>query len=69
MKNKLVEIVFDNTKKKYRAKPVNKDGWIKFPNHLRVPGAVYSVENLTEGKAGSWVASGEIKLVKVKKVA
>jgi hypothetical protein len=64
MKN-LVEIVWDNSKKKYRAKLVGKDGWVRFPNNLRIPGAVYHVEKLTEVKAGSWIATGNIKLIKV----
>jgi hypothetical protein len=66
---KLVEIVYDSEKGKYRAKPVGQSGWVRFPNHLRVPGAVYEVEELKEGKNGSWIASGEISLIKKEKVS
>ena len=49
-----------------RARPYGKKGWVRFPNDLRVRGAVYSVETLTEGKAGSWIATGNIKLLEIK---
>jgi len=61
----LVEIVYDPNKGKYRARPVGKQGWVRFPNHLRVAGALYQVENLKEGKSGSWIASGRISPVMV----
>ena len=58
-----VEIVFDESKGKARARPINLDGWVRFPNNLRVVGAVYLVEELVEGKAGSWIAKGQIRKV------
>ncbi len=61
---KLVKIIYDEKKKKLRATPVDKEGWVRFPNKLRIEGAVYEVENLMEGKSGSWIATGEIKEVK-----
>ena len=63
MKDK-VEIVYDPAKKKYRAKPVGHDGWVRFPNEYREPNAVYEVEELKEGKAGSWIATGKITRIK-----
>lgn len=58
MKNQMIEIVYD--KNKLRAKPVNGDGWIRFPRNLRVEGAFYMVEELRRGKSGSWIACGTI---------
>ncbi len=57
----IVEIVFDMTKKKYRAKDTRSGGWVRFPNHLRTPGACYEVEILQPAKAGSLIAKGEIR--------
>jgi len=65
----LVQIVFDPDKKKYRATPVDGYGWIRFPKHLRVEGAVYEVDELREGKSGSWIACGEIRQVTKTKVS
>ena len=62
-----VKIVFDETKKKLRAKPLRGQGWVRFPNDLRIEGAVYEVEELREGKSGSWVACGEITRIDKKK--
>ena len=61
--NALIKIVFDTNKKKYRATPINGGGWIRFPRKLRVPNAVYQVEELREGKAGSWMACGKIEAI------
>ena len=57
----IVEIVFDSGKRKYRAKDLRSGGWVRFPNHLRVPGACYEVESLLPAKAGSLIAKGEIR--------
>jgi len=62
-KDALVRIVFDPGKNKLRAKPVDCDGFIRFPNHLRIEDALYMVD-LKPGKAGSWVATGPIKPVR-----
>jgi hypothetical protein len=61
-KDALVRIVFDPGKNKLRAKPVDCDGFIRFPNHLRIKDAIYMVD-LKPGKAGSWVATGPIKSI------
>jgi len=58
--NARVEIIFDGNKNKLRATPTNLGGWVRFPRHLRVEGAVYSVELLKPGKSGSWIATGNI---------
>lgn len=63
MPNAMIEIVWDWGKRKLRAKPVGHEGWIRFPKHLRVAGAEYMVDELREGKAGSWIAVGEIREV------
>jgi len=60
MPNAKIEIVYDPNKNKLRAKPVGHTGWIRFPKHLRVEGAEYVCDELREGKAGSWIAVGEI---------
>ena len=51
-KNALIRIVYDEGKKKLRAKAPN-GCWIRFPNALRVKGAQYRVERLAPGAAGS----------------
>ena len=58
VKNARVAIVYDGNK--LRATPVEQGGWIRFPRHLRVEGAIYNVELLKEGAGGSWIATGEI---------
>lgn len=60
--DQLVEIVWDHSKKKLRATPANGlGGWVRFPRKLRIEGAVYRVETLKEGAAGSWIACGKIE--------
>ena len=58
----MIEIVWDDSKNKLRAKPVNKQGWIRFPKKLRVEGALYKAE-LKRGKGDSWITIGEITLM------
>jgi hypothetical protein len=60
MNNAIVHIVFDYTTRKLRAKPVNGEGWVRFPKHLRELGAMYSVKELVPGKSGSWLTRGNI---------
>lgn len=59
--NQIVTIVYDYEKGKLRAQ--HNGNWVRFPNHLRVRGASYIVEKLTEGRSGSWNATGQIKLI------
>jgi len=61
IKNALVKIVFDPKKKKFRAQPVMTEGWVRFPNELRIEGAFYRVAKLKQGKSGSWIAVGTIE--------
>ena len=56
-----VDIVYDNNK--LRAKAEN-GGYVRFPRDKRIEGARYWVEDLKEGKSGSWMACGEIKRIK-----
>jgi hypothetical protein len=63
MTDQMVEIVFDSSKKKLRARPVNGEGWVRFPRGLRVEGTRYMVDELRRGKAGSWIACGTISEV------
>ena len=60
MHNAIVQIVFDHATRKLRAKPVNGEGWVRFPRHLRELGAMYSVKELVPGKSGSWLTRGNI---------
>lgn len=55
-----IEIVYDYGKSKLRAKAQNV--WVRFPNHLRVKGAVYSAE-VRRGKADSFMTIGDISAV------
>jgi len=47
---------------KPRVKPVNMDGFVRFPRALRTIGKRYIVELLKPGKSGSWIATGSITL-------
>lgn len=60
MNNAIIQIVWDHTTSKLRAKPVNGTGWVRFPKHLRDLGAMYLVKELRKGKSGSWIAVGNI---------
>lgn len=57
--NAVVEIVRDPVKGKLRAS--HEGGWVRFPNHLRISGAIYRVEVLKQGASGSWIACGRIE--------
>lgn len=61
----IVKVIYDSGKGKLRVQPVGMSGFVRFPNHLRIEGAMYEVENLKPGRAGSWIASGAIKPVSV----
>ena len=63
MFNAKVEIVFDPSKNKLRAKAINLGGWVRFPKKLRIEGAIYKVSELREGRSGSWIACGDIRRV------
>lgn len=56
--NAVVEIVWDSNKGKLRARLVNGQGWTRFPNDLRIEGAMYVVAEMRPGAAGSWIACG-----------
>jgi len=58
----VVKIVYDYKKDKLRAQ-AEQGGYVRFPRKLRVDGAVYLVEYLREGKAGSWIACGKIERI------
>lgn len=65
--NNLIEIVYDNRKKKLRARSIQDGRWIRFPNKLRTLNKVYIAENLTSGRGDSWIASGKIEELIIKK--
>ena len=55
-----IEIVFDRGKRKLRALALTSDRpWVRFPNKLRVLGAVYECE-VRRGKADSFITVGKI---------
>lgn len=54
-----ITIVYDPKKSKLRAK-AEQGGYVRFPNGIRHEGARYWVEELREGRAGSWIACGKI---------
>ncbi len=58
----LVEVVFDEAR--LRVRPVEYPGWVRFPKHLRKPGARYRVEALKPLPGGAWVAVGRIRRVR-----
>jgi len=68
LKNALIKIVYDEATRKLRATPVDATGWVRFPRNLRIVGALYLVEELKEGKSGSWIACGGITRVQAAKV-
>ena len=55
-----IEIVYDRGKRKLRALALTADRpWVRFPNKLRVLGAVYECEG-KRGKADSFITVGDI---------
>lgn len=58
-----VIIVYDYQKNKLRAK-AEQGGYIRFPREKRIEGAEYWVEELRQGKSGSWIACGDIVRVR-----
>jgi hypothetical protein len=53
--NQLIEIVFDDKKKKLRARSVQDGRWVKFPNSLRQKNMIYEAE-MRKGIGDSWDA-------------
>lgn len=58
--NNLIEIVYDPSKKKMRARSIQDGRWVRFPNNLRKENAVYLATKMTQGRGDSWIAGGEI---------
>lgn len=63
VRNGLVEIVYDYSKGKLRARVANSSVWVRFPNDLRVKGAIYRVEELAYNR-NCYIAKGSISRVK-----
>lgn len=63
IKNGMIEIIYDNAKRKLRARVVNSNLWVRFPNELRTEGAVYRVEELVPNRS-SYIAKGTIQRLK-----
>lgn len=55
--NQLVEIVYDNKKRKLRARNIQDGRWCSFPNKLRVKNKVFKAAKITKGRGDSWRAS------------
>lgn len=55
--NQLVEIVYDNQKRKLRARNIQDGRWCSFPNKLRVKNKVFKAAKITKGRGDSWRAS------------
>jgi len=60
----VVRIVKEEKTGKLRVKAHGKKGWVRFPRHLRVEGAVYEVDEIRPCKGNQdgafWIACGEI---------
>ena len=63
LRNGLVEIVYDYSKGKLRARLANSSTWVRFPNNLRIAGAIYRVEQLAYSR-NCYIAKGDICRVK-----
>lgn len=59
--NAVVEVVVDEREKRPRVRPIDYEGWVKFPLRLREPGARYRVERLQPRPGGAWAAVGKIR--------
>jgi hypothetical protein len=64
VRNAVVEVVVDDKEGRPRVRPVNFAGWVKFPRHLREPGARYRVDELRPRPGGAWAAAGRIRRVR-----
>lgn len=62
--NALVQVVPVGRSGRPRVRPLDYDGWVKFPRELRELGAIYLVERLSPRPGGAWTAAGEIRRVK-----
>lgn len=58
----IVEVVLDG--KRPRVRPIDRTGWVRFPEHLRTVGAHYAVEELTPLRGGAWTVRGRIRRVR-----
>lgn len=56
----LIEIVFDKSKKKLRARSIVDGHWCRFPNHLRQENKIYKASKMTKSTGDSWIAGGQI---------
>ncbi len=61
VQNAIVEVVLDERERRVRVRPLDLEGWVRFPNHLREPGAVFRVETLVPLRGGAWAARGKIR--------
>jgi hypothetical protein len=64
VRNAVVEVVLDENEGRARVRPVDFPGWVKFPRHLREPGARYRVDELRPRPGGAWAAAGRIRRVR-----
>ena len=65
--NALVEVVWDAGEERLRVRPLDREGWVKFPRHLRLEGARYRVECLHPRRGGAWTATGRIRRVRMRR--
>ena len=56
--NQLIEIVYDQRKRKLRARCIQDGRWVRFPNKLRIENKVYKAAKMKKGRGDSWIASG-----------
>lgn len=57
--NNIIEIVFDRTKRKLRARSIQDGRWVRFPNNLRKENATFIATKMKQGRGDSWIASGQ----------
>lgn len=55
--NQLIEIVYDNQKRKLRARNIQDGRWCSFPNKLRIKNKTFKAGKITKGRGDSWRAS------------
>lgn len=55
--NQLIEIVYDNKKRKLRARCIQDGRWVRFPNKLRIKNKIFKAGKMKKGRGDSWIAS------------
>lgn len=56
----LIEIVYDPSKRKLRARSIQDGRWVRFPNKLRKENKIFLASSMKKGNGDSWIAGGTI---------